>query len=290
MWADASIGTKILIVVAIIAVVVVAALIVYFLIHRSRMKNDPVYADRVNRNKAYKDTIRPAKEKVKRAQKDYDNRLQIKADAIKAAENDRQRAIKAQEKEIKGIEEQFAALVTAFAGVKLYRDRVEYKNTLKRLNTQMRARVMSGREFLEAADAAVDSARAAGTSVNTTELVNETATQSTADAYLIIHDGEDPTAIDIKLAIDERDVSDAQSFANTFNLTANDSDNVRSAKLAQIDAAKAKLEEIKADTRAIDAAKEAYEAETKVRGELDRAQQEFDAIEFEARKTRDGIQ
>jgi len=281
--------------IAVVVVAVIAAIL--YLVYRSRRKRtDPVYADRINRKKVYKQSITPAQQRLRRAQREYDKRLQARANDIRDAENAREKAIRQQEKDIRAIEDQYSAQIDNFNGIRLFRDRVEAKGKSVRLNRQMQATVMTGRQYLDAADMAAEKAKREAVlsmdedgstqQVGTATVIDQ---QGTAAAYLIIHDGEDPRAADIRLQLDERDVDGARSFANTFNCAANDIDALREQKARQMDAAKAELERIKADKSAIEAAQAAYEAEVQVRDELDRAQRAFNEAEYEARKKRDGI-
>lgn len=281
--------------VAVVALAVVVA--VAYLVYRThRKRTDPAYADRILRKKVYKQSITPAQQRLKRAQKEYDRRLQVRADAIRDAENTRERTLRQQEREIRTIEDQYSAQIDDFNGVRLYRDRVEAKGRSVRLDRRMQASVMTGRQYLDASDVAAEKARAearvsieddaTGAKVGTATVIDE---RATASAYLVIHDGEDPRTADIRMPLDERDVDGARSFANVFNCAANDIDSLREQKARQIEAAKGELERIKADRSAIEAAQAAYEAEIQVRDDLDKAQRAFNEAEYEARKRRDGI-
>lgn len=289
--------SQLVITILIIVLIVAAIAVVGFFVYRSyRKRHDPVYADRIVRKKVYKESISPSQQRLKRAQKDYDRRLQARADDIRAAEVAREKAIRQQERDMKAIEDQYAEQITTFQGIRLYRDRVEAKGKSIRLNAQMKATVLSGREYLDAADVARENAKREaelsldedGTEqkVGTARVVEQ---QQTPVAFLVIHDGEDPAAADVRMSLESKEIDDAQSFANTFNCAATDIDKMREQRTAALDAAKVKLQAIKDDKSAIEAAQAAYETEVNVRGELDKAQKAFDETEYEARKQRDGL-
>lgn len=283
----------VLIVVAVLAAV---AVVVYLVYRFRRKRTDAAYADRILRKKVYKQSITPAQQRLKRAQKEYDRRLQDRADAIRDAESAREKALRQQEREMRTIEDQYSAQIDDFNGIRLYRDRVEAKGKSVRLDRHMQASVMTGRQYLDASDVAAEKVRAearvsleddaTGVKVGTATVIDE---RATASAYLVIHDGEDPRTADIRMPLDDRDVEGARSFANIFNCAANDIDALREQKARQLGTAKAEAERIKADRSAIEAAQAAYEAETQVRDDLDKAQRTFNEAEYEARKRRDGI-
>lgn len=284
----------------VIAVLIGAALaVIAYLVYRYlRKKSNPAYAEKLKRRAAYKEAIAPARENLKRSQKEYEARLQKRRDEIKAAENEHARKVKAQEKVLKNIEEQYNSHVTTFSGVKLYRDRLEFKGSSTRLASYLHAEVLNSDEFMNrqarkrasvAADAALEDITARQSRSIRVSSATTDAVQDAYEAYLVISGETNGKAVDIKVELDSRDIDDAQSFANTFNLAAADVDALRAQKAQQLEAAKAKLTQITNDKSAIEAAQAAYKNEKKIRGDIERAQQEFDQTEYEARKRRDGL-
>ncbi|MGI6216516.1 MAG: hypothetical protein ACOYIK_02770 [Coriobacteriales bacterium] len=284
----------------VILVIVVVVICLFFVWRRLKMGKDPEYAARIERKKSrrnlerqrkkvekaelkekrakYREAIAPAQSELNKAKQEYNQRVNKAEDLLRHATHDHDKSVHDQEKVISDIAKKYSDYVSSLGSMKLYVDRLLVGDTTIKMNTTFRAEEMRGRDILdhgsshkeftfrEAKDEK-DEPTEGGSLVGGigTPAISWEIIARPDYCYLFITGtaveyGSNQVAICVPLDDDNLDQGD--EFMRHLNEVSDKSEQNARARENETAEAQAKLEEIKNDTAAIDAAQKALDQES----------------------------
>ncbi len=303
---------------------VIVLLIALVVLRRFKMARDPEYAAKVNKKKAarelerqkrrleraqmrirrakYEEAIAPAKRELLKAKQEHNARIARREDELHRLIKEHDKAIRDQEKLINEIEKKYSQYLDSVGNVKLFRDRLAVRDRVIRMNPTIFAELRLGADILSyggrysefsfEADPEAESISGSGTMIGGIG-VPEYPWPVSVDPkfhYLFIYGRAQELGgehVNICIPLDERAYSGGQSFEAQLNQTAERSETMDRRRARELEEARIRLEEIKADTSGIDGVRAAIERERENKGGVEAAQRNLEAAEARAQKELD---
>ncbi len=307
-----------------IILIVIVVAVVLTVLKRVKMARDPEYAAQVNKKRAakelerqkrkmeraqlkikrakYEEAIAPAKHDLLRAKQDYNSRVERREDDLHRAIKDHDKAIRDQEKLISEIEKKYSQYLESVGNVKLFLDRIAILDEVVAMNSTMFAEIRLGDdlltyggrypEFFFEEDPEAGAINGPGTLIGGIGAPSSPWPVAVDPRfhYLFVYGSAleyGGRQINICIPLDDKVRGDGEKFAFQFNQTAERAETTDRRRARELEEARARLDEIRSDTRGIEDLKLAVEREKENRGDIEVAQRKLEEAEMRAQEELD---
>ena len=306
----------------IILIIVIIAVVAFFVWRFLKQSRDPEYAAQMSKKRAakdierqqrkleraeqralrarYEEAIAPAKADLLKAKQDYNSRIKRREDDLNKLQREHDRAIRDQEKAITEIEKRYSQHLITVNGIKLFADRISTREATVAINNTFFAEIKTGEELLnfggkysaftieqpvEGGEPPLSGGTALG-GIGVPEfpwriIVNPEA------SYLfimgtVVESGNEQ--FNMCVVLDARNRDDAAKLMEMLNQTSEKADTIERRKIKEIEDARNQLEQMKADTSALEEAEEALHREREDNAAVEDAQARYEEAQRQAQE------